>query len=174
VTSPRVAGLSFADEVVLALLLEQPRHGWSLVRELAPGGPVGRIWSLSRPLTYRSIDTLIGRRLVRAAATEAGQGARRTILTVTPSGGRRARDWLATPVEHLRDVRTELLLKLVIAERLGLDRRPVLRTQQQAFAPIVAALERAADAPGSDLVDRWRCESARAAARFVEDALRRA
>jgi len=166
--------LSLADHVVLGLLAEQPRHGWALVRELAPDGPVGRIWSLSRALTYRSLGSLETRRLVRPGATVPGRGPHRTVMAATPRGRRRTRTWLTTPVEHLREVRTVLLLKLVLAERLGLDPEPVLRAQERHFAPMVAGLAHAADAPGADLVDRWRAESARAVLRFVTDERRRA
>ena len=50
--------ISLAEHVVLALLAEEARHGWAIVRELAPVGELGRIWSLSRPLAYRAMDGL--------------------------------------------------------------------------------------------------------------------
>ena len=78
-----VPTLSLGEHAVLTLLAEQPRHGWAIVRELAPSGEIGRIWSLSRPLAYRAIDSLQARRLVRAVGTEPGDGPRRTILTAT-------------------------------------------------------------------------------------------
>lgn len=173
-TPARADVLSLADHVVLALLGEQPRHGWALVRELAPDGPIGRVWSLSRPLTYRSLEALGTRRLVRARATVPGRGPHRTVMAVTPAGRRRTRTWLATPVEHLRDVRTVLLLKLVLAERLGLATTSLLRAQELVFVPMVTGLARAADADDADLVDRWRSASAHAAVRFVVEEQRRA
>lgn len=166
------AALSLGEHAVLALLAEEPRHGWAIVRELAPTGDIGRVWSLSRPLTYRAMDSLVERRLARAVGTEAGRGPRRTILAVT-AGGRRAVDrWLGEPVGHLRDVRTELLLKLVFSRRAGRDPRPLLREQERAFRPIFTALDTAASAPGADAVDRWRRESAEAVRRFLAGALR--
>ena len=163
--------LSLGEHAVLTLLAEQPRHGWAIVRELAPSGEIGRIWSLSRPLAYRAIDSLQARRLVRAVGTEPGDGPRRTILTATASGRREVDRWLGSPVEHLRDVRTELLLKLVFAERAGRDGRPLLRAQQREFRAIFAALDRAANRPGADLVDPWRHENADAVRRFLAGAL---
>jgi len=163
--------LSLGEHAVLTLLAEQPRHGWAIVRELAPSGEIGRIWSLSRPLAYRAIDSLQARRLVRAVGTEPGDGPRRTILTVTASGRREVDRWLGSPVEHLRDVRTELLLKLVFAERAGRDGRPLLRAQQRKFRAIFAALDRAANQPSADLVDHWRHENADAVRRFLAGAL---
>jgi DNA-binding PadR family transcriptional regulator len=164
--------LSLGDHAVLALLAEQPRHGWAIVRELAPRGDIGRVWTLSRPLAYRGLDNLANRGLIRATGTEPGDGPRRTIFAVTPSGRRELDRWLATPVEHLRDVRTELLVKLVIAERRGIDARPLLRVQLRQLRPIIAALRKAAAAPNADLVDAWRHESAQAVERFLHGALR--
>jgi PadR family transcriptional regulator AphA len=164
--------LSLGDQAVLARLAEQPRHGWAIVRELAPDGELGRIWSLSRPLAYRAMDNLTARRLVRATKTEAGQGPRRTILAATASGRRESEHWLGTPVQHLRDVRTELLLKLALSRRAGRDTRPLLRAQQREFRAIFAALDASASHPDADFVDLWRHESAEAVRRFLATALK--
>jgi DNA-binding PadR family transcriptional regulator len=161
---------SLAEHVVLALLVEEPRHGWAIVRELAPAGEIGRIWSLSRPLAYRAIDTLTTRRMIRATGTEPGDGPRRTILAATPSGVREVDRWLGTPVAHLRDVRTELLLKLTFSARAGRSSRSLLRAQRRVFAPIIEALARAAADPDADLVDQWRFENAEAVRRFLAHA----
>ena len=165
--------LSLGEHVVLALLAEEPRHGWAIVRELAPDGELGRIWTLSRPLAYRAMDGLATRRFVRAVGTEAGQGPRRTILATTASGRREVERWLSAPVAHLRDVRTELLLKLALCERLGRDPRALVREQQRAFTVIFAALDAAGSQPGADAVDQWRYESAEAVRRFLARAAKK-
>jgi DNA-binding PadR family transcriptional regulator len=167
-TSP---ALSLGDHAVLALVAEQPRHGWAIVRELGPDGDVGRVWTLSRPLAYRAIDKLSDRGLIRATRTEPGDGPRRTIYAATAAGRREVEGWLGAPVEHLRDVRTELLLKVVIGERQGKDIRPLLRTQRRKLRAIVVGLDKAASAPSADLVDIWRHESAQAVQRFLDAAL---
>ena len=77
--------------------------------------------------------------------------------------------WLDAPVAHLRDVRTELLLKLVLRRRRGLALEPLLHTQQLAFTDHVDALS--VVPRGSDPVDLWRRESARAVRRFLDAAL---
>jgi DNA-binding PadR family transcriptional regulator len=164
--------LSLGEHAVLALLAEAPRHGWAIVRELARDGDLGRIWTLSRPLTYRAMDTLAARALVRATGTEPGRGPRRTILTATPSGRREVDRWLGAPVAHLRDVRTELLLKLAFSRRVGRDPRPLLRGQQREFRTIFAALARSTGRPDADIVDIWRHESAESVRRFLAIALR--
>jgi DNA-binding PadR family transcriptional regulator len=159
--------LSLGDHAVLALLAERPSHGWAIVRELSPAGEIGRIWTLSRPLAYRAIDNLTARRLLRATGTEPGHGPRRTILAATADGRREVDRWLTTPVEHLREVRTELLLKLTFSARAGRSRRKLLRAQQRQFKPIFEALDRAANGADADVVDHWRRENSDAVRRFL-------
>jgi len=163
---PSVDALSLADEVCLAIIGEAPIHGWAIVKLLAPDGGLGRIWSLSRPLTYRSID-----RLVDAGLVERTDVGRRAILRVTPAGRRRRRRWLDRPVDHLRELRTVFLLKLALRDRAGLPRGPLVATQRAHLANAIDALTAAPMASGPpdavDPVELWRRESAFAADRFL-------
>jgi PadR family transcriptional regulator AphA len=163
-----VTQLPLAEWVCLTLIAQKVSHGWALGRLLAPDGELGRIWSLSRPLTYRAIDGLVDKQLVSRTGHAAGRG--RVILAPTPAGRRLARKWLDSPVDHLRDVRTELLVKLHLRDRIGLDNRPLLAAQQDLFAPTIDVLT-SCDVD-DDFVDLWRRESARAVRRFLDQALR--
>jgi PadR family transcriptional regulator AphA len=155
--------------VCLTLITQNVAYGWALGTMLAPDGELGRIWALSRPLTYRAIDGLVDKGLVIRTGQAAGRRRDRVLLAPTPAGRRLVTAWLDAPVEHLRDVRTELLLKLFLRERGGLDNAELLATQQLLFAPKIDALTSAG--PGDDLVDVWRRESARAVRRFLDQAL---
>lgn len=159
-----------AEEVCLALVAEGVDHGWAIGALLAPDGELGRIWSLSRPLTYRALDQLVEAGFVRRVGTEPGRGRARTVVAVTPAGRRAARAWLDAPVAHLRDVRTELLVKLELRRRAGLPLAPLLDAQDAVFAPLVAALT--GGRPPTDPVALWRRESARAVSRFLAAARR--
>ena len=61
------------------------------------------------------------------------------------------------------------LLKLLLRQRAGLSNRTLIEAQRAHFAPAIDALTTARDE--IDLVDRWRMESARAVARFLDGAL---
>jgi DNA-binding PadR family transcriptional regulator len=152
-------------------LAQRPAHGYDVALRLAPSGDVGRVWSSSRSLTYRALDQLEQRGLITAAGVERGKaGGSRTIFKLTRSGRARLRHWLAVPVRHLRDVRGELLLKLVLCDLASVPRRPLLEAQRSTFAPTVTALA-AAGGPrrrSSDPVDAWRSESSRAVLRFLD------
>ena len=159
--------LGLAEQVCLALVVEGVEHGWAIGTVLAPTGALGRIWTLSRSLTYRAIEQLIDRRLVSRRGTATGRGRERSLLRATAAGRRAATEWLVTPVAHLRDVRSELLLKLALRERSGLPTEDLLRAQRDQFAPVFESL--AAD--DGDPVARWRAESARAVRRFLDGEL---
>jgi DNA-binding PadR family transcriptional regulator len=159
--------LLLGEWACLGALAEEPSHGFALAKRLAPDGDLGRIWSLSRPLTYRSVDRLVADGLVSAVRTEPGRaGGERTVMAPTPTGRRRLRAWLGRPVSHVRDLRSELLLKLDLCDRLGVDPSALLAAQRELVADVVAGLRSSADR--HDAVRRWRIESATAAIRFLD------
>jgi DNA-binding PadR family transcriptional regulator len=163
--------LTVGEWAVLGLLAEGPSHGFAIARTMAPDGEVGKVWSVRRPLVYRAIETLTGMGLVRAAGTVAStSGPQRTVLQATPAGKRALTFWLRQPVDHVRDARSLLLLKLLFLTRREADLAPLLTAQRALFAGLAERLDQAADA--ADGFDRalvlWRLESTTAAVRFVE------
>ncbi len=164
--------LPLAERVCLTLVACGVEHGWAIGTELSPDHELGAVWSLSRPLTYRAIEQLVAKALVERTSQRPGQGRERMILDVTASGRPLVERWLDEPVAHLRDVRTELLLKLLLRRRRGMALEPLLAAQRAAFAERFDALTTAgADA---DLVDLWRRENARAVRRFLDAAIEQA
>ena len=166
--------LTAGEWAVLALLAEGPAHGFALARAMAPEGEVGRIWSLRRPLVYRATEQLTERGLARSGKTvPSPKGPQRTVLKVTPAGRRAVAGWLAEPVEHVRDARSLLMLKLLFLARGGGDPAPLLHAQRARFAELAERLTEAVD--GADGFDRtlalWRLESTAAALRFVDTML---
>ena len=153
-----------ARDVVLALIASEPRHGWALHEELAPDGEIGRAWTLSRQLVYRAIDSLVESGLVRRAAPKDGGGADRVVISATASGKRAAQSWLETPVMHLRDVRTELVVKVMLRRRFGLPMAPFITSQRGVFGPLIEAIEKS---PAVTPVDMWRRESASSVKRYL-------
>jgi PadR family transcriptional regulator AphA len=167
--APRIE-LPLTEWVVLSLLDEEPRHGFALARELQPPAPVGRVWTVSRPLTYRAVDQLVAKGMAQAAREEASDdGPKRTILVPTRRGREAVRRWRTRPVAHLRDVRSELLVKLLLLERVGGDRRPLVEAQLVVLGPRFEEL--GAEPPAVDTaegaIDRWRYEAAGATRRLL-------
>ena len=127
---------------IVALLAEQPIHGWGLVQKLKPEGEIGAVWSLPRPAVYRSLDQLQQHGLIEPDRLERSERGPYRMVFRTTRQGRAALDaWLAAPVEHVREIRWLFLLKLVLAARAGIDREPLIRAQRAVLSPALAALE---------------------------------
>lgn len=153
----------------LGILYPAPSHGFAVAARLKPAGDVGRIWSMSRALTYRSLDQLTIRGHVEPLGEEPGiAGGNRTILRATRTGRAQLRRWLATPVVHLRDLRSELLLKLIIADVCEIDISEMLELQRGHIGRVTDALTLQTEADPTDVVALWRSESSMAALRFLD------
>lgn len=161
--------LLLGEWACLGILYPSPTHGFAIAARLKPGSDVGRVWALSRALTYRSLDQLSIRGYIRPVGEEPGiAGGNRTILAATRSGRAQLRKWLATPVIHLRDLRSELLLKLIVAEICDIDMGPMLTAQRTHIAELAGALDTHAELHREDVVALWRSESSEAALRFLD------
>ena len=161
--------LLLGEWACLGILYPAPTHGFAIAARLKPSGDVGRVWSLSRALTYRSLDQLTIRSYIQPVGEEPGiAGGNRTILAATRTGRAQLRKWLATPVAHLRDLRSELLLKLLIADLCDIDISPMLVAQRRRIVGLAAAISSQIDGESGDVVALWRSESADAALRFLD------
>jgi DNA-binding PadR family transcriptional regulator len=166
--------LGLAEMVVLAVIDERPTHGFAVAALTGRDGDLGRVWHLPRPVVYRAINRLLAADLIRADAVESDAGPQRTVYAVTPEGRRRSRDWLQSPVGHVREMRSAFLLKLAILHRRGEDRAPLLGRQHDVLADIAAALRREAarsvESAGFEVVlVGWRQATTSAALAFVDD-----
>jgi PadR family transcriptional regulator AphA len=167
--------LSVTDWAVLALLSEKPAHGFAVAKLLAPEADLGRIWTVSRPLVYRALATLERKNLVEPVGVESGdRGPARTRMRATAAGDEAVTEWLRTPVQHVRDLRSQLLLKLRLLYRRSSDPAPLATAQLARLTPILAALQdQAAATAGFDrLLATWRYETALAASHVLEGILR--
>jgi PadR family transcriptional regulator AphA len=136
--------LSLAEWLVLCLVREDPTYGLVIAQLLDRNGSLGHIWSLPKGTVYFALQRLELLGLIRAAGKErTSQGPARSRLAATPAGRAAARAWLSTPVEHLRDVRSELMIKLALLDRTGSesDSRALVRAQLAQLLPVAAALD---------------------------------
>src|SRR5215469_7242387 len=110
--------------------MERPSHGWRLSDLLERDGEIGAIWSIARPLVYTSLRRLEADGYIKTAGIERGRrGPHRVNYAVTPKGRSATRAWLKEPVEHVRDIRSLFLLKVVLSKRLGLEVERLLLSQ---------------------------------------------
>lgn len=162
--------LSLPEWLVLAILSQQARHGFAVAQLTAAGGEFGRVWQVPKALIYRAIGRLLDAGLVVPEGREPGLGPQRTVYTATPAGREAAQRWLHTPVAHVRDIRSQLLLKLALLDRAGDDPADLLRRQREVLEPIARAIEaRSASSGGFDAtLLAWRRSTAVAALEFLD------
>ncbi len=160
--------LSLTDHTVLALLGEGATHGFAIAQELTAESDLGRIFTVHRPLVYRSLDRLVERELAEPQQIEKGEGGpKRTIHGLTKEGEAVNAKWLASPVTHVRDLRIEFLTKLRLNTRANQDTAALIASQQAALAERIETLRSATDS--DDEVDLWRRHNADAVAAFLAE-----
>jgi DNA-binding PadR family transcriptional regulator len=168
--------MSLPEWLVLAILSQQPMHGFAVAQLTVAGGELGRVWQIPKAVIYRAIGRLLDAELVVPQSTEQGLGPQRTIYAATPEGSEAARRWLHTPVEHVRDIRSHLLLKLAVLDRIGGDSADLLCSQRAVLEPIAEAIEdQRAQSGGFDAtLLAWRRATAVAALDFLDTITERA
>jgi len=163
---------------IVALLMEKPGHGWGLSDLLGHDGEVGAIWSVARPLVYTSLRRLEAEGYIETAGLERGRrGPHRVNYAPTKKGRAAVRAWLGEPVDHVRDIRSLFLLKVVLSKRVGLDVEPLLVAQRGLLTPFVSWLEARRDdvdpstEPVEDAVLYFRLATARTTVGFIDHLL---
>lgn len=159
--------ISTTEHIVLGLLGEGDSHGFAIAKQLGPDSEVGRIYTVRRPLVYRALERLVAAGLAEAVATEPGEsGPERVVHRITASGKQALDVWLAQPVDHIRDLRLDFLVKVALITRTGASPLGLIRSQRAALAPALVAL---VDLDADDPVAVWRAHNARAAGAFLLD-----
>jgi DNA-binding PadR family transcriptional regulator len=163
--------LSRSEWIVLSLVCEGPTHGSAVSRLVGPEGDLGQIWRVPKGVVYRSLDRLSDLGLIRSVGQEPStQGPVRLLVEATDAGQAAAVSWQHRPVQHTRDIRSELLVKLALLDRSGADPQDMLVAQQALLVPIAKALrDRMATATGFDrTLLLWRYETTSATVRFLD------
>jgi PadR family transcriptional regulator AphA len=170
------AGLLPGEWAVLGLLCQSPAHGFAVARRLAAGGDLGMVWTMGRPRVYRAISDLANRGFIEPIGEAASErGPTRVVYAATASGRAAFRRWLETPVDHVRDVRSDLLLKLALIDAANGSPRALLEAQRVRLVPVLERLEeteaRAGAAGFERTLLRYRVASARGVLAFIDDVL---
>jgi PadR family transcriptional regulator AphA len=171
---PPGRGLPLAAGLVLCLINEGPTHGFAIAHLLARDGSLGRVWHVDKPVIYRAAQRLEHLGLITVSDKQPSRrGAALSRLQITPDGRHAAEVWLRQPVGHPRDIRSELLVKLALLDRAGVDPRELLQAQRGQLAPIADALaSRMHTTTGHDhALALWRHESVSATLRFLDNLL---
>lgn len=150
----------------LALVRFGLQHGYPIAQEFAEEGSVGVVLTATRPVVYRELTLLETRGLLAARADRGARGQAKKTLKLTAAGNKALDAWLSEPVSHIRDMRTEFLVKVMMRQKLDMPIVSFVSTQRDALAEVIHTLGRSDD---DSLVGVWRREQARAVVRFLDE-----
>jgi PadR family transcriptional regulator AphA len=160
--------------MVLSVVCEGSTHGNAVTQHLARYGDLGHVWSVQKAVVYRSLDRLTDLGLLRSVGEEhSPKGPARLLVDATDAGRAAAVAWQQQPVEHTRDIRSELLVKLALLDRSGTDPHHLLLAQRALLPPAAETMQdRIGVAMGFErTVLRWRYETISATIRFLDTML---
>ncbi len=114
-----------SENLLLGLLVEQPRHGYELARLVCDDPALRAIWRLKRSEVYFLLGKLLAQGHIAEVAQASGEspagrrsaGPPRQIYEATPAGRAQLDAWLSEPVATPRDLRAAFLAKLYLAQR---------------------------------------------------------
>jgi DNA-binding PadR family transcriptional regulator len=101
-----------AEYAILGVLREAPTHGYRMAQRFAPGQDLGLLYPLEQSATYALLHELEARGHIRGKQELTEGAPPRTMFAITQSGEDYLLAWLVTPVEPLRRLRLDFLLKL--------------------------------------------------------------
>lgn len=104
---------------ILGLLSGRPAHGYELQRSFSDGGDLAGVVHVEQPSLYAALKDLAARGLIEGTETRDGTRPPRTVYSLSRRGQRLLAVWLRAPVERLRQVRLDFLLKIYFARRRG-------------------------------------------------------
>jgi molybdopterin-binding protein len=158
--------LDLVSAACLVLISRGECHGYELAKQFEVGTTLGHVLTLSRPVVYRAIKTLEALQLVRSIESTGIRGQLKWKLKCTSSGEKIVKKWLGSPVQNLRDLRTEFLIKLLLLQISKQNSKPLIKAQREALKTRIANL--LADVSATP-ISIWRREQARAALRFLDE-----
>ncbi|HZK17629.1 MAG: helix-turn-helix transcriptional regulator [Anaerolineaceae bacterium] len=127
----RTAPISM-EYVIMALLDEEPTHGYELHQRLSQMPGISKIWNVKQALFYSKLERLEASGFIEQDPTQKEEGASgRVVFQLTDKGKQSLLDWISTPVLKARDIRQVFLGKLIVARRFGHEQAIDLIQQQR-------------------------------------------
>src|SRR5581483_10989313 len=153
-------GLTSAHYTLLGLLLQQRAHGYDLLRRLKQQAAAATVIPLKAASLYAALHELESQGLIVGQTVVDTSYPPRTFFEPTAAGRQRFKAWLAEPVQRLREVRSDFLLKVYFAGALAPDGGAGLVERQiEILTGYVRNMEDEMLAAGSDSFDYLVAES---------------
>jgi PadR family transcriptional regulator, regulatory protein AphA len=113
------SGLSAGEYAVLGVLRERPMHGYEVARRFAADLDLGLVLPMDMSSVYALLKELQEHGLIEGEREVVGLRPPRTVFHLTADAESAFDHWLEEPVERLRAVRSDLLLKLYFARAIS-------------------------------------------------------
>ncbi len=110
--------LTPSEYAVLGLLRRRPAYGYELQRQLSGGQGLARVCPVEPAMVYAILKSLSGLELIDGEWDNSTYPPR-AVYATTPEGEATFQRWLRQPVERLRQVRHDFMVKLYFALEEG-------------------------------------------------------
>ena len=104
---------------ILGLLRERPMHGYEIAQHFVPDADLGQVTPADISTIYTFLKDLQEHGLIRGKRETVGARPPRTVFSLTEDAETLFLEWVRRPVARVREVRSDFLLKLYFAQRLG-------------------------------------------------------
>lgn len=115
---------------LLGFLIQQPKHGYELHKDISDLKGIGIVWSVKMGKLYAMLHDLEKQGYVFLTVSQEGQRPPKNIYTISKPGASVFQEWLVNPVAHGRELRLEFLIKLYFAQAMDAERAYLLITRQ--------------------------------------------
>lgn len=112
-------GLALGEYAILGLLRGRPMHGYEIARCFAADLDLGLVLPLDMSTVYALLKDLHEQGLIEGHRETVGLRPPRTVYRLTPEADACLLRWLEEPVGRLREVRSDLLVKLYFCRAIG-------------------------------------------------------
>lgn len=113
------AALTVAEYAILGILRERPMHGYEIARRFAADLDLGLVLPLDMSNVYAMLKDLHEQGLIEGRRERVGSRPPRTVFQLTDGAETQFLHWLEEPVGRLREVRSDLLVKLYFCRAIG-------------------------------------------------------
>jgi DNA-binding PadR family transcriptional regulator len=168
------SGLSLGEYAILGILRERPMHGYDVSRHFGPDRDLALVAPMEMSNIYAMLKDLQELGLIEGEREVVGLRPPRTVFHLTADAEAQFYAWLEEPVGRMREVRSDLLLKLYFCRAISpaLTRR-LLDAQIVASAAYLDRLTRLADASTPESFERLvynsKIGAAQAAVRWLQE-----
>jgi len=146
-------GLSVGEYAILGVLRERPMHGYEIARRFAADLDLGLVLPLDMSTVYALLKDLHEQGLIEGEREVVGLRPPRTVFHLTPEAEELLHTWLEEPVGRLREVRSDLLVKLYFCRAISAAQTRRLLDAQ--IAASTAYLERLTRLAGGALPESF-------------------